>query len=192
MDNIRKIFTLGVFDYESVMKTFSQVTNAQVILNVKQQTPQIPNLTTKPIIADRISVRLARAWQKYWECVNKCRLRSNILKQCPGCDSAWPSGTPSPPTALPSPPSFPCCSQCVAEKCIIATGNERCSLGGDIPNAELLLIAQTLCFLDANQEWNNKLDCYECVQNEYVDCGDKCSRPAGPEPSLQQVTDALT
>ena len=189
--DITKILTLGVFDYKTVSNMLTMLDSGSIQEeNIK--TTNLSSLLTKTVVRDnqqrvggKINERTARAWLKYWNCVDRCRLPSNIDKECPGCNSKLITNTP------PSPPSFPCCSQCVSEKCIAATGNPNCSLGGGQPNGELLLIAQTLCYRDAYQTFLTALDCYECVINARVECGNKCSRPAGPEPDPNDVFEVL-
>lgn len=189
MLNIRKIFTLDVFDFSIVTKMLvSQSRDTAENIDSKFTPPlqtKIQSTSRDEVPRGKLSVRLARAWLKYWNCVDACKARIGTPGgDCPDCNPKTITTVP------PNEPAFPCCSSCVGEKCVIATGNTSCIMGGDV-NKDLLLIAQTLCYRDAYSAYLSELDCYECVNNARVNCRYRCSSPAGPEPNPSDVFEVL-
>jgi hypothetical protein len=211
MANWKDILTLGIFDYSKVVDllagSFKKSVNPTVTEN---QTNSLINILKPQNAGDeKISVRLAQAWRKYWDCRLACLTgKSQTGNWLPGC---YTEGSPySPCQSEPQkiggylkdigkpapklPGEFPCCSACAAKKCLERTGNTDCS--GDPaydPDATetLLLLMQVLCQAEAEQQWEKDLNCWECLQNGYADCLQQCTRPSGPEPSRQRVTERL-
>ena len=210
MANWKDIITLGIFDYSKVVDllagSFKKSVNPTVTEN---QTNSLINILKPQNAGDeKINVRLAQAWRKYWDCRLACLTgKAQTGNWLSGC---YTEGSPySPCQSEPQkiggylkdigkpapklPGEFPCCSACAAKKCLERTGNTDCSgdPAFDPASETLLLLMQVLCQAEAEQQWEKDLNCWECLQNGYADCLQQCTRPGGPEPSRQRVTERL-
>jgi hypothetical protein len=218
MANLKDILTLGIFDYSKVVDllagSFKKSVNPTVTEN---QTNSLINILKPQNAGDeKINVRLAQAWRKYWDCRLSCLTgggrwgtaqTENWLSGC------YTEGSPYSPcqsepqkiggflknvgeSAPKLPGEFPCCSECAAKKCLERTGNTDCSgdPAFDPASETLLLLMQVLCQAEAEQQWEKDLNCWECLQNGYAECTQKCTRPCQPpcpEPSRGRVTERL-
>lgn len=123
---------------------------------------------------------------RYRICLLRCRNRDNpIYKRCNDLNTASPCYNYYPnkyPTVLPRPiePDIDtCCPQCVADKCIVATGNPYCIIGSLVQD-ELLLLAKAQCYRDKYAEWLDDSVCHYCILDQYETCKDGCPQPSNP------------
>jgi hypothetical protein len=208
MINWKDILTLGIFDYSKVVDllagSFKKSVNPTVTEN---QTNSLIRILKKP---DNLEMNLTldtlKAWRIYWDCKLACL--QGISKTGNWVSGCYTPGSPySPCQSEPQringylkdigkpapklPGEFPCCSACAAKKCLERTGNTDCSGDAAYDTESLLLLMQVLCQAEAEQQWEKDLNCWECLQNGYNACKDQCTRPPGPEPSPQRVTERL-
>lgn len=183
-DNLKEILTLGVFDYDAAVNILTTGYSESDIKRI----PPAPTLT-KPIFDDgrgryRMSA-CAKEWRRYNDCRFACFTRLRSGEACPDCEI--PMG-PLFPHERPTPPQFPCCDDCVGEKCVVATGNEDCIMGGVVKET-LLFMAQLLCFQAANDAYNHLVDCWVCYTDEYWNCvdGNRCAEPKCPQATMGEM-----
>lgn len=208
MASWKDILTLGIFDYSKVVDMLVGTIKKSVKpTTTENQTNSLIRILKKPDnTGDELSVRLAMAWRKYWDCRLAClqgiAQTGNWLTECYTAGSPYSPcqsepqriggylkdiGKPAPN----SPGEFPCCAACAAKKCLERTGQTDCSGDAVYDTQTLLLLMQVLCQAEAEQQWEKDLNCWECLQNGYNACLDQCTRPSGPEPSRQRVTEKL-